>query len=100
MNEFVVPIIVVICYSIGEIYKFIFRKKEELFKLIPIIVAILGGTLGMIVYLVDKAMIFNVDNLISAILIGVISGTSSTGTNQLIKKIFYKGEENYESNNQ
>lgn len=99
MENSVVPIIVVICYLMGEIYKFIFRKKTEIFKLIPVIVAILGGILGVVVFIIDKTMIFNVANILVAMLIGIISGTSSTGTNQIIKQIFKKGEKENEWNN-
>ena len=35
--EFIsVPIIVVICYIVGEIYKVLFKNKQQLYKLIPI----------------------------------------------------------------
>ena len=40
-----VPIIVLICYMIGEIYKVLFKHRQELYKLIPIIVAFIGGML-------------------------------------------------------
>ena len=89
MNLSSVPIIVIVCYMIGEIYKFIFKKKYH--KLIPIVLAICGGVLGVIVYLTNKEMIFNVDNIYLAIEVGIVSGTSSTGTNQIIKKIFKQG---------
>ena len=32
MKEIVVPLIVVISYLLGELYKLIFRKQEELYK--------------------------------------------------------------------
>lgn len=48
MENSIVPIIVIVCYIVGEIYKIIFPQKTELLKLIPIIVAILGGVLGII----------------------------------------------------
>ena len=40
-----VPIIVVCCYIVGEIYKVLFKNKQETYKLIPILVAITGGLL-------------------------------------------------------
>ena len=43
------------------------------------------------IYLTNKEMIFNVDNIYLAIEVGIVSGTSSTGTNQIIKKIFKQG---------
>lgn len=86
-----VPIIVVICYLVGELYKFIFRKREELYKLIPIVMAIVGGTLGLLIYATTDTLSF-IDNIYDAILIGIVSGESATGTNQIIKQIFKKGE--------
>mgnify|MGYP000191815007 CR=1 FL=1 len=91
-----VPIIVVCCYIIGEIYKFLFRKKQEAYKLIPIFVAFIGGVLGILIYYTAPTMIFNADNLWIALGIGIVSGVSSTGTNQIIKQLFKKGESNDE----
>ena len=90
MKETLVPVIVVCCYIIGEVYKKTF--KEKTYKYIPIILSIIGGILGMIIYLTNKELIFNVKSIWEALLIGIVSGTSSTGTNQIIKQIFKKGE--------
>ena len=88
-----VPIIVVCCYMIGEIYKVLFKNKQEAYKLIPILVAIFGGVMGVLVFYTHPASLFDVDNLWDALLIGIISGFSSTGTNQMIKQIFNNMEE-------
>ena len=88
-----VPIIVLICYMIGEIYKVLFKQKQELYKLIPIIVAFIGGMLGVLIYITTPEMIFNVNNLWDALLIGIMSGSSATGTNQIVKQIFKNKEE-------
>ena len=90
MEGSIIPIIVVICYMVGEVFKAIFKRKEELYKLIPILVSIVGGLLGLIVYLSNKEMIFNVANVYEAMLIGITSGASATTTNQIIKQIFNK----------
>ena len=84
-----VTLIVVICYIVGEVYKIIF-PKEEMKRLIPIVLAVFGAILGVLMYLIDKSILFNVDSIFTAILIGIISGTSSTGANQIIKQIFKK----------
>ena len=76
---------------IGEIYKVIFKKNTKKYKLIPILVAVFGGVLGVVIYYTAPTVIFNVDNVYSALLIGIISGFASTGTNQLIKQINNKG---------
>ena len=87
-----VPIIVICCYLIGEIYKAIFKNKLELYKLIPIILPIVGGLIGIVIYLTNPEEIFNAPNFWEALLIGIISGSSSTGANQIIKQL--RGEEN------
>ena len=84
-----VTIIIVICYMVGEVYKVVF-PKENLKRLIPIVMATLGAILGILIYCLDKTLLFNVNSVLSAGLIGIISGTSSTGENQIIKQIFKK----------
>ena len=66
---------------------------ENTYKLIPVLVAIVGGVLGVLIYLTSPEMIFNVDNLWIALGIGIISGFSATGTNQVVKQLFLKKEE-------
>ena len=93
MMEFTsIPIIVVICYIIGEIYKVVFRKKKEAKKIIPMVMAIMGGILGILIYQTNPEIIFNVDNIWVAIVVGIASGESATGTNQIIKQILNKRE--------
>lgn len=91
-----VPIIVVCCYIIGEIYKVLFKNKKEAYKLIPIVMAIIGGLLGIIIYLTNPEIILNAENIWIALGIGIVSGVSSTGANQIIKQIFKKGEDKNE----
>lgn len=86
------PIIVIICYLIGEIYKILFKNKDELFKFIPIFVSLIGGIIGVIMFFLNPEII-NVSNFWAAFVVGVISGASATGTNQIIKQIFFKGEQ-------
>ena len=78
-------IIVIICYLIGEVYKVIFKDKQNAYKLIPVIVSITGGVLGILIYLTNKE-----GNILDYLLVGLISGASSTGTNQIIKQLFEK----------
>ena len=79
------------CYIVGEIYKVLFKNKQEAYKLIPILVAILGGLLGILIYLTNPEMVLNADNVWVALGVGIVSGASSTGTNQIIKQLFKKG---------
>ena len=88
-----IPIIVILCYIVGEIYKVLFKNKQDLYKLIPIILACFGGLLGILIFLTNPEIMLNVSNVWSAICIGIVSGVSSTGTNQIIKQIFNKNKE-------
>jgi len=85
-----VPIIVVCCYLMGEIYKVIFKKRTKTYKLIPVLVSVSGGILGILIYLTNKEMIMNASNIWIALGIGIISGASSTGTNQVVKQLLSK----------
>lgn len=94
MNITGVTVIIVCSYMIGEIYKVIFNKKQEVYKLIPIILAITGGILGMLIFLTNPEILLDANNIWTALFIGIVSGTSSTGTNQIVKQLFKKeGEE-------
>ena len=85
-----VPIIIIICYLIGEIYKVIVKNNDQSKKLLPIIVTIFGGVIGIIIYLTNKEIIFNADNMWIALEIGLVSGASATTTNQIVKQLFIK----------
>ena len=83
-----VPIIIIISYMIGEIYKVIFKGKEDMYKLIPIVVSIIGGILGVLIYITNKEMILDANNIWVAMLIGIVSGASATNANKIIKQLF------------
>ena len=89
-----IPVIIIVCYMVGEIYKVVFKKNTKAYKLIPILVAFIGGVLGVIIYFTTPEIMLNVENIYNAILVGIISGFSATGTNQIIKQIFIKKEGN------
>ena len=89
-----IPIIVIICYIIGEFYKVLFKNKKDLYRLIPIILATFGGLLGILIFLTNPEMLLNSSNAWTALGIGIVSGVSSTGTNQIIKQLFIKNKEN------
>lgn len=91
-----VPIIVVCCYIFGEIFNIIFKKNKDMKKIKSIILSIIGAGFGVIIYYTNPEMVFNADNIWTALLIGIISGASSSGANILIQQIFKKGEKNNE----
>lgn len=90
MDIISIPVIVIICYVIGELIKVVFKNKIN--KYIPIIVTTIGGILGVLIYLTNRELLMGIDNIYSSIVIGLISGSSSTGTNELIKKAFKEGK--------
>lgn len=80
--------IVVITYLIGAAAKLIPHIKDEY---IPVIVGVAGGVLGVAgMYLMPD---FPAQDIMNAIAIGIVSGLSSTGVNQVYKQIKKDSEE-------
>jgi hypothetical protein len=74
--------IVVITYLIGLGAKAIPRIKDNY---IPIIVGVAGGILGVIgMYVIPD---FPANDILNAIAVGIVSGLSSTGVNQIYKQV-------------
>lgn len=74
--------IVVICYLVGVAVKAIPAIKDEL---IPVIVGVVGGILGVVgMYVIPD---FPANDILNAIAIGIVSGLASTGVNQVGKQI-------------
>ena len=86
MDLISIPIIVVCCYMVGEIYKVIFKKKSKAYKLIPILVAILGGVMGSLIFFTAPQLL-EVKDIYTAIMLGIVSGFTSTGANQIVKQL-------------
>lgn len=95
MEYISIPCIVVICYLFAEILKGITGKNEIVKRLIPLIVGLLGGVLGFCINRFYPDYL-GVNTMYEAIAIGIISGLSSTGSNQIIKQLL-KGERKNES---
>lgn len=74
--------IVVITYLIGLGAKAIPQIKDNF---IPIIVGIAGGILGVVgMYVIPD---FPAADVLNAIAVGIVSGLSSTGVNQIYKQV-------------
>lgn len=79
--------IAVITYLIGTAAKLIPVVKDEY---VPVIVGISGGILGVIgMHVIPD---FPAQDILNAISVGVVSGLSSTGANQVYKQLFEKSE--------
>ncbi len=74
--------IVVICYLIGLVAKTIPAVKDNY---IPVIVGAFGGILGVLgMYVIPD---FPAQDILNAIAVGIVSGLSSTGINQVYKQL-------------
>lgn len=74
--------IVVITYLIGLGAKAIPQVKDNY---IPIIVGVAGGILGVAgMYVIPD---FPANDILNAIAVGIVSGLSSTGVNQIYKQV-------------
>ena len=74
--------IIVITYLIGYASKQIPQVKDNV---IPIIVGVAGGVLGVVGMFVIPS--YPADNILDAIAVGIVSGMTSTGVNQIYKQI-------------
>lgn len=76
----VVPI-VIICYLVGIGCK-VSKKVSD--KAIPVILGIVGGIIAVPAMYVMKS--FPAEDIITAISVGIMSGLTSTGVNQIYKQ--------------
>lgn len=77
-----VTAIVAICYLIGLGVKAIPSIPDNL---IPVIVGVCGGALGVVgLYVMPE---FPASDILNAIAIGIASGLASTGANQIYKQL-------------
>lgn len=74
--------IIVICYLIGMGCKAFEKIKDNL---IPVIVCLCGGILGVIGMFVIPD--FPAQDVLTAIAVGIASGLASTGANQVVKQV-------------
>lgn len=73
--------VVVICYLVGMAAKAVKGIKDEL---IPVIVGVVGGILGVAGFYVMPE--FPAADVMNAVAIGIVSGLASTGVNQVWKQ--------------
>lgn len=81
------PIIVTIVYIVMAIYKHIVNGHGEIWtRLIPLWAALLGIALGIYIFYKVPSLIM-AENVLSALLIGLVSGLSAVGFNQIGQQI-------------
>lgn len=87
MEIICVPAIASITYALIEAYKkWIAKGREKYLTFIPLIALILGGILGVAIFYIEPSIIIAKD-VWWALVVGLCSGLSSTGTNQIFKQL-------------
>lgn len=83
MNDFTaIPCITVIAYLAAEIFKLLFKNKNEY---VPAFCGVVGAFLGLASYYLCPGFIPSA-NLFHSIATGILSGFSATGVNQVFKQ--------------
>lgn len=82
-----VPAIVAVVFMLMEIYKKVIAKgREKYLTLIPVIAGVLGMVFGVVFFYAFPSII-GTSNLAYAIVLGLFSGLSATGCNQIFKQL-------------
>ena len=82
-----VPLIVSAVYGIIELYKMLVKNKKDIWlKFIPVIALVIGGLLGVALFFIAPQLIV-AENVWFALIVGMASGLSATGTNQIFKQL-------------
>lgn len=82
-----VPAIILVCYFIGFCVKTIASDKFE--KYIPCICGLCGAILGLLTYYTIPNYL-EANNWLTALEIGIASGLTATGVNQVYKQLTKK----------
>lgn len=82
-----VPAVAAAVYGIIEFLKyFVFTDNEKFRKYIPLIASFIGGAISVITYLVSPDIV-PVGSWFSALTMGLASGLSAVGINQIKKQM-------------
>lgn len=81
-----VPAIVILCYFIIEYIKIFAGNREKIKEILPLISAFLGAVIGALLFQFFPEIMPS-ETYISSIIIGIFSGLSATGSNQIWKQL-------------
>lgn len=81
-----IPAIVAAVYTIIDLAKTAVGESEKFKRFIPLIATGIGALIGVLLFYVEPDIIA-AHNLLTAIVIGVASGLTATGTNQVVKQL-------------
>ena len=87
LNITCLPIIVGLVYVVMQVYKHLVAKcaNDIWTRLIPMWAMLLGGALGVYIFFKMPTLMI-ADKVLSALLVGIVSGLSSVGFNQIGKQ--------------
>ena len=80
-----------IVYWVINLIKYATKQNEKFMRFIPLVAAALGAVLGIVAYFAVPNIV-PAENVFVAILIGIASGLTATGTNQIIKQLGKKDD--------
>lgn len=86
-NFTALPCITIIVYLFAELFKQVTKNEKNQF--IPVFCGVLGGILGGAGFFLAPSFI-NAENIFCAVAIGIVSGFSATGVNQIYKQFTVK----------
>ncbi len=78
--------IVLVVWLLMEVYKAIFKDNEVCKSLIPAIAGFIGGVCGVCLFIYFPETIA-AGNAVEGLVIGIISGLSATGCNEVVSQI-------------
>jgi len=87
MEYLSIPVIVIICYLSNNLFKELFKGKKSLLKILPTLISLEGGFIGILIYLTNKEILFNVNNIWEGLGIGLVSGLTATGGKKILNKL-------------
>lgn len=93
LNLISVPVIAAIVYWVINLIKYATKQNEKFMRFVPLVAAALGAVLGVVAFYALPSII-PAENVFVAILIGIASGLTATGTNQIIKQLGKKDDSN------
>lgn len=90
MTEFIkyssIPTIVALCYIFIELLKRLLGSDSNIKNAYPLISALFGAALGVFAFFADPSIIVS-DSVLESDVLGLISGLSATGGNQIFKRM-------------
>ena len=92
LNLISVPVIAAIVYWVINLIKYATKQSEKFMRFIPLVAAAIGAVLGIVAFYAVPSIV-PAENVFVAILIGIASGLTATGTNQLIKQLGKKDDD-------